>query len=167
MAHQKCLIWLPETPRAFKKAGWTEVPTVRPWRAANGNAPSVQTKHMFSLSFQIALNWRMSWRRSYYWRDHFCAESDISDGNLLSGEGELSCASGPCSGLSLALNYVCTDFSGEEDWSSGLGRGVYDLEPGADPWFSARYKENLRSIQSKTGAWNFLVTGVCLGFVHV
>ena len=66
----------------------------------------------------------ISWRRSS--GGHFCDQSIIESGTLVSGGGSLVCDQG-CSGTVTGLQYRCTDFSVEENWSFGERRFSYSF----------------------------------------
>ncbi|KAL3868276.1 hypothetical protein ACJMK2_041103, partial [Sinanodonta woodiana] len=79
-----------------------------------------------SIPNQIEINYRISWRRSA--GSHFCNAGLIQNGTLLVGEGRLDCISG-CSGTITNLNYLCTDFSETEDWTTGTWSVRYNITP--------------------------------------
>ena len=73
----------------------------------------------------MEISYHVSWRRNSGGGGNCNAET-VTNGNLLSGEGSLTCQSG-CSGTITSMSYICTDFSSEENWSFGERRLVYDF----------------------------------------
>ena len=72
------------------------------------------------------MDFRISWRRSY--GGLVCTDEMIADATLVRGEGNVECFEN-CYGYLGPLSFQCTDFSVDEDWSSGRGRIQETIEP--------------------------------------
>ncbi|KAL3881713.1 hypothetical protein ACJMK2_028114 [Sinanodonta woodiana] len=92
---------------------------------------------------EIEVLYRISWRRS---GGYFCNESTISSGTVFSS-GSLSCLKN-CNGAIGVLNYLCTDFSETEDWTTGRGSFTYTF-PSSNSYYEFGFTG---------GAWISLVT---------
>ena len=73
---------------------------------------------------QIVVTHRIAWWRG--WSGAFCDASTVSAGTLIGPGHFLACTVG-CSGNLVSLQYQCTDFSVNEDWSAGQGRNEVTL----------------------------------------
>ena len=69
--------------------------------------------------YEVIVDFRISWRRSY--GGLLCTDEMIADGTLVGGQGDVECFEN-CNGDLGHLSVQCTDFSVDEDWSSGRGR---------------------------------------------
>ena len=65
----------------------------------------------------MRISYRISWRRNSGGGGS-CDSNTVSSGNILSGEGSLTCQYG-CVGTISSMSYYCTDYSIEENWSFG------------------------------------------------
>ena len=65
----------------------------------------------------MRISYRISWRRNSGGGGG-CDSNTVSNGNILSGEGSLTCQYG-CVGTISSMSYYCTDYSIEENWSFG------------------------------------------------
>ncbi|KAL3881472.1 hypothetical protein ACJMK2_027911 [Sinanodonta woodiana] len=70
---------------------------------------------------KVEILYRISWARSSV--GQFCNKTTISSGTVLSS-GSLSCLKN-CNGTIGVLNYLCTDFSETENWTTGRGSITY------------------------------------------
>ncbi|KAL3883750.1 hypothetical protein ACJMK2_029984 [Sinanodonta woodiana] len=64
---------------------------------------------------EIEIDFRISWRRS----DTFCDESTIASRRYLLNRNSFLVCHKNCMGLMDYLTFYCTDFSSEDDWTSG------------------------------------------------
>ena len=64
--------------------------------------------------------YHISWRRNSG-AGGSCTSTTVASGNLLTGEGSLTCQYG-CSGTISSMAFRCTDFSESENWSYGENR---------------------------------------------
>ena len=76
-----------------------------------------------SLHFQVIITFRIGWRRSYS-SYTFCDQSIISSGQLIGINDYLQCRD-RCSGRVGSLQFKCTDFSTNEDWTIGTNSFQY------------------------------------------
>ncbi|CAC5424640.1 unnamed protein product [Mytilus coruscus] len=97
---------------------------------------------------QIELNYRVAFRTSYG-SAHTCNAETIENGTLLSGEGTLQCIEG-CSDTITTMSYYCTDFSANEDWTSGTNSVKYNLSSSSN---------NLYTFGFSSCCWISLVEG--------
>lgn len=67
--------------------------------------------------------YHISWRRNSG-AGGYCSSYDVTNGNILLGEGSLTCQYG-CSGTVSSMAYRCTDFSIVENWSFGENQLLY------------------------------------------
>ena len=72
----------------------------------------------------------LSWRRSYS-HATYCDQSVIESGDLIGAGGRLNCEAG-CSGSISDVQYTCTDFSVDEDWSFGERLVTHNFTGGPD-----------------------------------
>ena len=79
------------------------------------------TSHM-----QMEIFYHVSWQ-CYHSASFFCDAANISNMDVLSGSGRLTCQSG-CSDISSPMNYFCTDFSVVADWSFGENRLTHTFQ---------------------------------------
>ena len=56
---------------------------------------------------------------------HFCDDSTIASGQLLSDGNNMACFEG-CKGSPGSLAFRCTDYSEADDWTSGRNSVIYD-----------------------------------------
>ena len=73
---------------------------------------------------QIVVTHRIAWRRG--WPGTFCDASTVSAGTLIGPSGSFACDVG-CSGNLGSVQFQCTDFSVDEDWSDGQGTNEVTL----------------------------------------
>ncbi|XP_072021341.1 integrin beta-like protein A [Amphiura filiformis] len=100
---------------------------------------------------QVEISWRISWRRSAV----RCDQSLVDSAQLVTGEGNLQCYSG-CSGSVSPMSFYCTDFSTEEDWSTGVNSIVYDAPT---PEFGVRFTGNdWINLNDGGGRWSLPAT---------
>ena len=71
---------------------------------------------------QIVVTHRIAWRRGWF----FCNASTVSAGTLIGQAGSFACTVG-CSGDLGSVQFQCTDFSVDEDWSAGQGTNEVTL----------------------------------------
>ncbi|CAG2198543.1 unnamed protein product [Mytilus edulis] len=76
-------------------------------------------KYIYS-EHKVAVTYKVSYRPIY--RYHECTEQQLLNGNLIEGEGHLTCYSG-CNST-IPMSYFCTDYSIDEDYTIGE-RTVY------------------------------------------
>ena len=76
-----------------------------------------------SLHFQAIITFRIGWRRSYN-SYTFCDQNTISSGQLIGINGYLQCRD-RCLGNIGSLQFRCTDFSTNEDWTIGTNSFQY------------------------------------------
>ena len=74
-----------------------------------------------SFLFQILVDYRVSWRRSFNWRNTGCDDATIQSRHEFGGEGDLLYhQDNPYRRYSITkASYICTDYSEKEDWSTG------------------------------------------------
>lgn len=70
----------------------------------------------FVFKFQVEITYRLAFRRTFS-GNFFCNASTIS--SLLLGEDPLECLYGCSGNIVPSMSYYCTDYSIDEDWSSG------------------------------------------------
>ncbi|XP_063398968.1 uncharacterized protein LOC134683591 [Mytilus trossulus] len=71
---------------------------------------------------QVKISYRLAFRRSFS-SNFYCDAATIS--SLLPGEEALQCLYGCSGNIVPSMSYYCTDFSADEDWSSGEHTVVY------------------------------------------
>ncbi|XP_053390668.1 uncharacterized protein LOC128553512, partial [Mercenaria mercenaria] len=69
---------------------------------------------------EVIIDYRISWRMTYS-TSFNCNDYTIQEGTRIGGEGTIACFDN-CIGSLGYLYYQCTDYSTNEDWSSGKGR---------------------------------------------
>ena len=67
---------------------------------------------------QVEISYHISWRRSSGGSATHCDDTTVSTRTAISGLGSFTCQYG-CSGTTASLQYICTDYSSQEDWSYG------------------------------------------------
>lgn len=60
-------------------------------------------------------------------------------GDLMNGEGTLSCYNGCTGNIVSPMSYICTDYSIDENWSTGQRVVEYSFPTTADNVFVFRY----------------------------
>ncbi|XP_060589867.1 integrin beta-like protein B [Ruditapes philippinarum] len=80
-----------------------------------------------TLQNEVIIEYRISWRMTYSSK-FTCDDDIIQQGNKIGGEGSIECFQN-CQGFLGQLYYKCTDYSVNEDWSSGRGRIIATLNP--------------------------------------
>ncbi|XP_076070857.1 uncharacterized protein LOC143042452 isoform X2 [Mytilus galloprovincialis] len=86
---------------------------------------TISWKYLYT-SNEVEITYRLTFRRGAFER-HECNDSTIINGDLVTGEGSLQCISG-CSNIATivpSMNYYCTDYSVDEDWTSGQDSTTY------------------------------------------
>ncbi|XP_066930554.1 uncharacterized protein [Clytia hemisphaerica] len=70
---------------------------------------------------EILVDYRVSWRRSFNWRNTGCDDATIQNRHEFGGEGDLLYhENNPDRRYSLTkATYICTDYSVKEDWTTG------------------------------------------------
>ncbi|XP_053379643.1 uncharacterized protein LOC128548538 [Mercenaria mercenaria] len=87
-----------------------------------------------------------------------CDDNTIQTGETIDGEGTIDCFDN-CVGTLGYLHYQCTDYSTNEDWSSGKGRITATLTS-SYPSYSYNYGSSVFHFGFKGQAWiNTLVIG--------
>ncbi|KAJ8032100.1 Integrin beta-like protein D [Holothuria leucospilota] len=84
------------------------------WRPASNVPP---TDGSFP---EVLFSYRVSWRRDIY----FCNQQRIDNMIPIRGEGYLLCGNG-CSTLVDTFDFICTDFSVDENWTTGVGTSSF------------------------------------------
>ena len=67
---------------------------------------------------QVLITYRLTWQRNTE-QGGDCSSSTVAAATLLNASGHLVCREG-CVGMA-ALKYQCTDFSVDDNWSTGQG----------------------------------------------
>ena len=74
---------------------------------------------------QVVITYRMTWKRDSVQGGN-CDSDTVAAATLLNARGRLICRKG-CAGRLAALKYQCTDFSVDENWSTGQGSNEVNL----------------------------------------
>lgn len=83
--------------------------------------------YLFLYYFKVTISFRIGWRRSYGSGTR-CDQSTISSGQLIGPSGNtLDCREG-CYGTVGSLFFRCTDFSVNEDWTTGTNSFQYTFK---------------------------------------
>ncbi|XP_048590560.1 uncharacterized protein LOC116611783 isoform X3 [Nematostella vectensis] len=109
------------------------------WKPANASDITDKT---------VTIITRIAWRRSY--SGCGCDQNTIASGNLIGPSGSLTCRFG-CSGSVGSMRFKCTDYSEQEDWTSG--QTIYDYT------FPSSTNPPLFQASFAGGDWISLVTG--------
>ena len=95
------------------------------WSICIGDLKAFYVFIIMNIHFQIEISYRVSWRRSYG-SQHYCNDSMISGSEYNYGEDSLECRYN-CGTTFTILNrmeYKCTDYSADEDWTTGVNSVV-------------------------------------------
>lgn len=95
-------------------------------------------------SFQILITFRVSWRRSFNEGTHCDANTKLKNHLIGSDTGDMVCLQG-CrygsfrSNIIGSMRFYCTDFSDQEDWTSGESTLVYTFPESSNHFYQFGY----------------------------
>ncbi|KAK3612246.1 hypothetical protein CHS0354_039528 [Potamilus streckersoni] len=82
------------------------------------------TRDSTSFAPKILITFRISWRRSYEYTNIVCNDNTIRDQNLIGVSDYMTCLKS-CQGNIGSVQFYCTDYSEQEDWTSGKKSFTY------------------------------------------